>query len=210
MFEVQIYHKILKTNQVTAMHIMVAIIFIILGAITSSIPQLIINQYDIYIKTYGIIILSIGILIAILTVFFNKSIIQSKYNKYIRYLELIILLSIIIYTFFQHWYLPLAYAFTSLLGVIFAILWERHALKEHKIIIQEDGVHIPRFMRHQILPWKNINRLILRHGLITIDTRANKLIQHPVLNNNELKGLTEYAQEQIQKHASSYVKDWDE
>lgn len=210
MFEVKIFHKILKNNQVTAMHIMVAIIFIILGTITSSIPQSVVNKYDIYIKIYGFILLALGIAISILTIFFNKKIIQSKFNSIIRYVEVFVLLSIIIYTLFYQWYLPFAYAFTSLLGVVFAILWEKHGKKDHTILVKEDGVHIPRFMRHQTIPWKNIQRLILRHGLITIDTRSNKLVQHLVLNKEELEGIEEYATQKILENEASYVKDWDE
>lgn len=209
MYEIPIQNQLLKTNQITAMHMMVAIIFIILGAITSSVPKDIVASYDIYINIYGYIILSLGIIIIILSIFFNKKIIQSKYNSILRYIEVIVLISILIYTFINSWYLPFTYATTTLLGVIFAIIWEHHGKKEHVIKIEEDGLYIPKFLRNQKLNWHEIERLMIKHGLVTIDCRNNKLYQFQLNDNNIKEEVSTYAQQKIEENESKYDTGWD-
>ena len=209
MYEIPIQNQLLKTNQITAMHMMVAIIFIILGAITSSVPKDIVASYDIYINIYGYIILLLGILIIILSIFFNKKIIQSKYNSILRYIEVIVLISILIYTFINSWYLPFTYATTTLLGVIFAIIWEHHGKKQHAIKLDKDGLYIPKFLRQQKLNWHEIERLMIKHGLVTIDCRNNKLYQFQLTNNDIKEEVSTYAQQKIEENESKYDAGWD-
>lgn len=209
MYKIQIQNKLLKNNQITAMHIMVAIIFILLGAITSSLPKNVSISIDIYIPIYGYILLFSGIVITGITIFKNKKIIQGKANKFLRYYELIILLSVLIYTLMKKLYLPFTYAATTLLGVIFAIVWEQYGKKEHFVIIDEKGVSIPKFMRVKIIPWRNIKRFLLKHGLITIDCRNNTLFQYKKLEKVDKEKIQKYVEEKIAENAEKYDADWD-
>lgn len=209
MFKIKIQNKLLKNNQITAMHIMVAIIFILLGAITSSLPKDLSISIDKYIPIYGYILLFSGISIIGITVFKNKKIIQGRANKFLRYYELIILLSVLIYTLMKSWYLPFTYAATTLLGVIFAIVWEQFGKKEHHIIIDEKGVSIPKFLRKKIIPWQSIERLLLKHGLITIDCRNNKLFQYKRLERVNTEELETFIEEKIKENAHKYDVDWE-
>src|SRR5690554_907972 len=178
MYEIPIQNQLLKTNQITAMHMMVAIIFIILGAITSSVPKDIVDTYDTYINIYGYIMLSLGIVIIILSVFFNKKIIQSKYNSILRFIEVIVLISILIYTFVNSWYLPFTYATTTLLGVIFAIIWEHHGDRKSTRL---NSSHVRISYAVFCLKKKNSSYDNLRPHLVQLPRTdsSSRLDQHP-------------------------------
>lgn len=210
MYKIKIKNTLLKNNQVTSLHIMVALIFIILGALAIAVPGRFAPEADVYIKTIGAVILITGISLIVVTMFFNKKIIQTKYNKIIRYIELTLLIGLMIYTLKNQWYLPFAYVLSTLLGIVFAILWEKYAEKDHYINITEEDIIIPGFFKNKHLAWSEIGRVLLKHGLITIDCRNNKLYQFPALEHSGTKEEIErFSKERIEAEKGNYDANWE-
>jgi len=199
-----------KNNQVTAIHLMVGILLLTLGYLTVLVPENIKTTKYLFLNIYGTIILSIGIALIVLSIFFNKKIIQSKYNFVLRIIEMISLLTICIYSFSQKWYLPGAYSLTAIMAVVFAFIWEKNAQHDIDILIKDKNVEIPKFLKRKIIPWKEIKNVVLNHGILTIDCRNNKLYQFPIkeikIPNQEK--IQSFCREKIAKHEHEYNKDW--
>lgn len=180
-FSLIIKHNQVKRNQVTALHIMIGILLFMMGYVMWLMPNFFqIEQYAILMiggMVYGLF----GLILIIISIFFNRKIIQNPfYNQVLRILEILVLLSILIYSAYERWYLPVAYCTAALGLIVFAYFWERRAQKEQRIQLTSSGILIPLFFKKIKLHWQDISNIVLRHSILTIDCHDNKLYQFNV------------------------------
>ncbi len=66
-------------------------------------------------------------------------------------------------------------------------LWALYTISKRKLLITvaEDAVIYPSFPKKQI-PWSQLNQVILKDGVLTIDCKNNKLYQHDIQNSEDL------------------------
>lgn len=207
---IKVFNNKIKNNQVTALHLMVAFLFIVLGLVTVVVPDIIKTIQFQFLENIGWLYFGFGILLLIISIFYNKKIIQTKKSRILRIMEIIALSVIIIFTLFHQWYLPASYCFATLIGVGFSYLWEKQALKELNIIISEKGVFIPKIWTNKKINWQDLNNIILKHNVVTIDCKDNKLIQYNIISlyNKPAPEIKIYTDEQIKKYAHLYQEDW--
>jgi hypothetical protein len=104
-----------------------------------------------------------------------------------------------------------AYAGQKLPAVIFGVVaiviavaavWESRKPTEHKVAISDKGITLPRKGSMQTLKWLEVEGVLLRHGIITIELTGNRLIQHEVLSEGtDVERLEDYSKQQIEQHA---------
>ena len=209
-FKIAVHQNRIKNNQVTALHIMVGILLLLLGLVTYLVPNQMKTEKFQFLNKIGILYALLGVGIMCITVFFNKRVIQTSKNEILRIVEMIALGTIHIYSLIQEWYLPAAYTFAAFIAIIFAYLWETKAKKDLIIELNDKGVWIPKlFFKKQIF-WQDVKHILFNHKVLSIDCKDNKLYQYKLIGiKDQLQDTTEsYIKEQIKAHEHLYDKDW--
>jgi hypothetical protein len=211
MYQIVLEGKQVKKNQVTGMHLMAGFLLLVMGFLTWIVPNTVKQQEFDFLNKVGIAYSLLGLAIIIICVFFNKRIIQSPANFGLRILEVLSLAPILIYSLLQKWYLPAAYSTAALLGIILAFYWERNGKKNRLAIFNDKGVFIPGLGRKSELAWQDITRILLRHHVLTVDCKDNKLFQinldrnQDTVNREEFEG---YCKIQIEAKKHLHKADW--
>lgn len=211
MHEILLEGKQLKRNQVTGMHLMVGFLLIAIGVVTWAVPDTVKQTALHFLNYVGLVYLFLGVIIVIVCMFFNKRIIQTQANTALRIIEIIALSIILIYSLSKSWYLPAGYSITALLGIIAALYFEKIGKKDKKAFFNEEGIFIEGFFVKKRTSWEDIRNVILKHGILTIDKRNNKLLQLNISKNNinkEFVAVESYAKNLIKKNEDKYQKDW--
>lgn len=197
-----------KRNQVTAFHIIAALLLFVMGFITLITPF----SLNIFLagkeKTeevpFGIvnmvggIFMIIGLLITIVSIFFNKRYMQHRNNLIIRIVEIICFAAIFIYCMIQQWYLPAAYSGVALLGIILAYFLENAKYRVTTITLGEDGVNMKNNIKNTLWRWNQLNQFRLKHNVITLQTTEAKMFQF-IIEKNETQDITAANQMALEK-----------
>jgi hypothetical protein len=85
----------------------------------------------------------------------------------------VFLICVIVWMFENYWWLSIA--------LVFFIWLDLLTHRKLEVKISETGILIPSLIRKRI-EWNELNNLILKDGLLTIDFKNNKLIQQLILN----------------------------
>lgn len=212
--------KTVKRNQVTAFHIIAAILLIVIGFITVITPfslnvmltpegssrQNIIGFS--WVNYFGYILGFIGIAILIVSMFFNKKYLQKRNNIIIRIIEIICFSLILIYCIIEKYYLPAVYAAVALIGIILAYYLENADQKEIKITVEETGVCLKSNIKESKWKWTEIEFFILKHNVITINTTEEKMYQFVIEPYNEIsETINNYAAQKIKAAIPDRIKD---
>ncbi len=211
MYQIVLEGKQVKKNQVTGMHLMAGFLLLVMGFLTWAVPNTIKQQEFNFLNKVGIAYSFFGMALIVICIFFNKRVIQSPANFGLRILEVLSLAPILIYSLFQKWYLPAAYSAAALLGIILAFYWERNGRKNRIATFNDKGVFVPGLGRKSELAWQDITRILLRHHVLTIDCKDNKLFQLNLersSNNTSRDEFEAYCKIQIEAKKHLYKADW--
>jgi len=219
MYQITLVKEKVKRNQVVAFHLIAAIILIVMGFITFVTPFSlnIFNagktESDFVEMTWvhygGLLISLVGLAIVIITIFFNKKVIQSRKNLIIRWIEILCFLPILIYCIAQEWYLPAFYSGASLLGIIFAYILEKKQEKQRSIVIDNTGLHLKTNSKDSFWSWPKLEHFIIKYNVVTLRTTDKKLYQFITESNSvdQEAEIIKYAQDMIKKHEHLRQKD---
>jgi len=162
-----------------------AIFLFILNAVviaaffTRSIP----NDLQLYI---GLAALALSVL-AILYYFLHLSFLKKSE---------VFLLSMLMIAFY---WTSIGYWWIGLLMVILIMLYSR-SQREMLIRINKEQVTYPSFPQ-KVIQWDQLNNIVLKDGLLTIDMKNNKIIQHLVNDNGSVneKAFNEFCQAKLKQ-----------
>lgn len=214
-YEIILAKKGNNTKNVTFSHLMAAFLLIIMGAVSATViralaeTQAALRDPKIFYGVSSAYIIS-GVIILFITIRFNKSIIAIKRNSSIlRVIEILLLLPIFIYCIVEHWYVPAAYSGIGMLGILYAFIYEKNIEKPTLISIEEEGVTLPT-TKVGYLKWDAVQRLIIRHGILTLDAYGNKLYQLDLDKNQELniEDIEAYSKKRIEEEKKLIKNDW--
>lgn len=210
MYEFILKKKTVKRNQVTAFHIIAALILIIMGFITVITPFSLnifnagkehIPQVRFGIVNYsGLLFAIIGIFILVVSIFYNKRYIQKRNNLIIRIIEIICFAIILAYCLLQKYYLPAAYSAAALLGIILAYFIENAEQREIKIEIAESSIRMKSKLKESNWEWHQLENFILKHNVITLHTTEKKMYQFII-------EAQSYPVEEVNSYALSKIKE---
>jgi hypothetical protein len=205
MYQIVLEGKQIKRNQVTGMHLMAGFLLIVMGLFTWLVPNSVKQKEFDFLNYAGLAIAFLGLIIVFVCIFFNKKIIQTKANLALRLLELSSLALILLYSLYQKWYLPAGYSAVALLGIILAFYWEKTGKKNKVATFTDEGAHVPGLGKNTDLPWQAIRQILLRHNILTVDCKDNKLYQlllaegQPLINKEEFETYCRF-QIEAKKH----------
>lgn len=212
MYQIVLEGKQVKKNQVTGMHLMAGFLLLVMGFLTWIVPNSVKQQEFDFLNAIGIGYALFGLAIIIICIFFNKKIIQSPANFVLRIMEVLSLAPILLYSLLQEWYLPAAYSGAALLGIILAYYWEKNGKKSRIAIFNDAGVKVQGLGRKSEIAWQDLTRVLLRHHVLTLDCKDNKLFQlnlersqSTTINREDFEA---YCKIQIEAKKHLYRADW--
>jgi hypothetical protein len=201
-YELPVADKKVKPHQVTALHLICALAFIGTGAI--------IFVYNYVITYWGLALLIVGIMLLITTIGRNKWLITRNINTAFRIIELSIALSMAVLSALNGWKFPIIIYSVLSTAILFALYWERTALAPMLVHIANDGVKLPATSRNRFLPWTEIEQVVYKYGILTVDCLNNTLYQWNITNNGtDSERLEAYCYNMIEEHKKNRrTDDW--
>lgn len=219
MYEIHLQKNTVKRNQVTAIHLIAAFLLIVMGFI-SLVTPFSLNIYNAgkentaeipytWANYAGILLMITGIAIIIISIFFNKKMIQHQKNLIIRSIEILCFGAILAYCLYHRWTLPAIYAGGALVAILLAYFIEKANMKSSKILIDEQHISLITGIKASHWKWSEINRIIIKHNVVTIDTLEDKRYQFIVSTEHSIPSqeIMKYADAAILKAVPDRIKD---
>lgn len=190
-FELPLTEQRVKTHQVTALHLLVALASIGAGAVLS--------YFYAPAATWGIVLLVIGVLLLLTAMFRNKWILQKNVNRVVRVFELMLMLCLASFAAIQKWTPPAIMFGVLSAAVLFAIVWENQGDGSLKIFVDEEGVKLPVTSRRRFVAWMDIDQLLYRFGTLTVNCADNRLFQWTI-------GTTDFDKQQFERFCEQQIE----
>lgn len=200
-----------KKNQVTGMHLMAGLLLMVMGFLTWAVPNQVKQEEFFFLNAAGITYTLFGLVLLIITIFFNKKVVQTRAGFVLRIIEILALLPIFIYALQKNWYLPATYSGATLTGIIFAYFWEKSGSRPRYIFIDNNGINLQQFAGSKKIAWPDVTRVLLRHNILTIDCKDNRLMQYKVLPEQlslDKQIFEQHCARLIADHAHLHQKGW--
>jgi hypothetical protein len=189
-YELPIVEQRVKPHQVTALHMMAALAFVGAGAIMSLLYE--------PAKIWGTGLWIIGVLLMIVAMGRNKWLVKPANNRILRIIELLILLSLAIFTTLQKWPPPAIMFGVLTIAVGFALWWESQPEAGVQVVLDDAGIKLPVTSRRRFINWQDADQVIIRFGILTIDCEDNRLYQYNIANTQiDKEAFEEYCRVQI-------------
>jgi len=64
--------------------------------------------------------------------------------------------------------------------------------KSTTVLFKDDGVHLTRVFKTVVFPWTEMDNVMLKDNLLTIDFKTNKIIQVEIVESNRIVDETEF------------------
>lgn len=188
-FQIEIKGQLYKARQSSSLHLISGFALVGMGACT-----FLLANAD-WIKTVfhapilpgfvlGSISLVVGIIDLYLTFFRNKWLQIPSNNENIRLLNVCVNIGLALVFLLSQWWL--AAGITGIVGIanIFAYFYEQKAQQALFVHIGKEQILLPATARKKQLAWTEIEKVLLRHGTLTIDCTNNYLYQWTIKHNN--------------------------
>ncbi|HUX83931.1 MAG TPA: hypothetical protein VMV20_01775 [Chitinophagaceae bacterium] len=91
-------------------------------------------------------------------------------------------------------------------GLVTQARVEQRASRPRKVSVDSLGIHLPGAFYPQLHRWKEMNRILLVHGLLTLDLKSNRVIQMELSEDPDpgiLREFDEFCQGMLQDRARS-------
>ncbi len=192
-YDLQVADEKVKPHQITTLHLVSALAFIVAGAI--------IFRYNYDITYQGLALMVAGILLALITIVKNQLVTGRSSNIVFRFIELAISLAIAVYSVIHGWRFPIGIFSMLSAAIIFAVYWERSAGTPLYIHIEDDGVRLPVTSRKRFIPWTEIEQVVLRYGILSVDCTNNQLHQWTIpVANVAVSELEKFCSDKVEEY----------
>ncbi len=178
-FTLELVEERIKPHQVTALHLIAALTLTGAGGlcflIRSYAPSLPVSGAAVLIAGASCILAGLALLGIV--IFRNRWLLNPHINHIFRIAELIMLSgTAAFFTMFQ-WWIPAAMSGIVSVTLAFSLFWERGKNRRQYIAFSEDVIRLPVTSRRKQLSWPEVERVIFRFGVLTIDCHDNHLMQ---------------------------------
>lgn len=177
--------KLILQNEKRRSYDRIAILFFILSGIGMAVASLYFKNIIHKEKFYWTLIPILFHLAPLALLFWKKSVISLKD------LAISVFLVVVFWVLFGYWWAGLA--------IILFVLLYWTSQQELRIIVGETGVRYD-FFPSNSLQWNDLNNLILKDGLLTIDRKNNKITQNMIDESKTLiieKEFNEFCNQQL-------------
>lgn len=189
-FDIPLAEQKIKPHQVTALHLMVGFALVATGAFIISVffaltfkpfswdplpEDAVVNIHLLLLWEY--IMIAVGLLILSLSFFKNKWLLKPGNNKALRRLELLLCVTLTVYSA-----LTAAWVITAIFGllaaaIIYSFTVESAGGKQPTVIVDDSGIKPPVMAKRRYINWAETEKVLLRHGTLTINLVDNRLYQ---------------------------------
>jgi len=200
-FELTLPEERVKPHQVTALHLMAALAMIGAGAVM--------RRFYAPAGVWSLILAGAGVLLLLASLFRNKWLVGSGANRILRILELLIVGGLAAFFTYKHWTPPAVMFGVLTAAVLFSLFWEKQAGAGQTIRIDEQGIKLPITSRRRSINWHEVEKVILRFGILTIDCEDNRLYQWNIKTADfDLDTFTAFCFAHIEAGRKKRVADW--
>lgn len=208
-FELPLAEEKVKKQQVVALHLIVAFTMIGSGAFLLLIQYLLKSlsgdiRADLlnfsFSGAWGAGIIIIGLLFLFLVIFKSSMLTEKETNRLLRIGELLVMLFFTGFAAIHNLLVPsLIYGLIAA-AILFGIYWESVSDNTLYIKIDERGIRLPINSRRRFLEWWEVENVLLRFGILTIDCYDNRLFQWDIKTIN-------FDKEDFQRFCSSHISE---
>jgi hypothetical protein len=171
-----------STRRMTTLHLMLALVLCGIGAgsfvlywFTFMSPKFS-SAYQPFAVLGGASMVA-GLAIATVAMFYKNWLMQGKRSFWLRALEVIILGGASA-TFALAGQKRPAMLFAGVaVAIILAAIWELRKPAPQKAIIDEHGISLPKSGFTHLIRWNEIENVLVRHGILSIELSGNRLVQ---------------------------------
>ncbi len=168
-FDIPIIEEKIKPHQITSLHLVCALAYIVAGTI--------IVVYNYTIPQWGALMLAAGLLLLGTAIIKNKWVLIPLNNTIIRIIEFLITVSFAVYSLLLEWKFPTLIFGVLSVVLLFAIFYERTASAGLTVCFADDGIHLPATSRKRLILWTEIEEIIFRYDTLSIDCTDNSFFQ---------------------------------
>jgi uncharacterized membrane protein len=130
-------------------------------------------------------------------------------NKVMRLTNMILTLVLLFVFLLSQWWLAAALCGIIGLANLFAYFYEQKLEEALFVTFEAQYISLPATARRRQLEWHEVERVILRHGIITIDCANNFLYQWTVKYNNADSAVLEaFCVQQITANKDKRSEEW--
>jgi hypothetical protein len=213
-FKVELAGTRYKPHQVTALYLITGFTLLGTGAVTVLMAgadwvKKLFYKPLIDPQVLGLCALVFGIVVLLLSFFRNKWLQRPANNKTMRIANLLVAGSIAAVFLLSHWWLPGAICGVAALANLFAFFYEQKAGRKIYVLFDEQGIVLPPTSRRKQLDWHEVERVLLRHGIVTIDCVNNFLYQWNIgALPSDAAALEEFSAGRIEAAKHKRVAEW--
>ena len=111
------------------------------------------------------------------------------YRKHSKALETFSLIMALMYANF--WFQQVGILAVLVFAAVYTIVTLVKG-KSTTVLFSHEGVHLTRVFKTVVFPWTEMDNVILKDNLLTVDFKTNKIIQVEILENNRMIDETEF------------------
>jgi hypothetical protein len=82
--------------------------------------------------------------------------------------------------------------------ILFLFIVQEISRRKLVVLVFEDSISYPSFPK-RFIEWKDLNNVILKDGLLTIDLKSNRVLQHEIISVVYESEFNEFCQSRIQQ-----------
>jgi len=200
-----------KPQQSTALHLMAAIVLCAVGFASgvlfwfTGVSPTITEAY-IPFAVFGSICFVAGLAIGALAIAVRRRQQARGGGRGLRVAELVLLVAGSVVFLLQGWNFP-SLLFAILAAAVVLALFAEGGSNSSSVRFDEGGLYRPFSLRRRHIQWHDVQRVLLRHGTLTIDLKSNALLQYSVAENDLDAGIFEaWASAQAEKGRAAQPK----
>ena len=185
-FDLPLAEEKVKQRQVITLHLIVSfalmttgLFLLLLKSFFSTLPaEKVASLMSFTIsKGWGIVILLAGMGLMAVILAKSRWLTDKKVNRTVRAVELMVILSLSAFAVMNELYTPALLYGLIAAAILFAIYWESVSDNTLYIHINDKGIKLPLTSRKKFVEWWEIEQVLLRFGILTIDCHDNRLFQ---------------------------------
>lgn len=147
--------------------------------------------------------------ITLFLVFYKAKKLNDTYSKSIlRTIHILVCLFLAIVFIISKWWFAGGICILLILVNMMVTFINKKMKEASRVYIDDNGIKLPSFSKRKYLMWPEIERVLLRHGNITIDSTDNFLFQWVYIELSfDAQEFEQYCKRKIEEHVSSRQSD---
>lgn len=158
----------------------------------------------------GACCLLVGIAIIAISIFYKNWLHSGRRNLRLRILEIACVAGACL-TFALAGQTRAAMLFGIMaVAILAAVIWELRKPAEAQVLIDEKGIRMPRSGIMRLLPWSDVEKVLVRHGILSIELQGNRRVQLQLKPGSQpdAAAIETYCTEKAAEGAVARSNDW--